>query len=463
MTLCEENCKLIEYDYKTKKAKCSCFVKVSTPELKDVKFDIKKLSKIFFDIKNIANINLIKCYKTVFKFKNLIANYGFILYMIIFVIYFISLFIFYCKSYYSLLNTIRKIVDAKIKLFKIYRNNNNINQINKNNNLKNVKNRINKNIKNLFPSKKQKNKNYLPLVNKKNKNKLNKRIYKIKNKGNYIFFQQNIINTTSIGKTNIFFLTKKNAKNTSIIKYNKFDKNIKEYKEILRYNDSELNSLLYKYAKIYDKRTYLQYYFSLIRLGYLFFFSFYCNNDYNSQIIKIFLFFFFFSLDLFINALFFNGDTMHEIYSNEGTYNLIYQISQIIYSTLISAILSKIVILLSLSEDNIIKIKKTKKIGKIGIKTKRLIKTLKIKFSLFFIITFLMLIIFTFYIACFCGIYVNTQIHLIKDTAISFILSLIYPFFLFLIPGLFRIKSLNNKNTNKESLYKFSKLIQNLL
>ena len=57
-------------------------------------------------------------------------------------------------------------------------------------------------------------------------------------------------------------------------------------------------------------------------MNHLFVLTFYCNNnDYNSQIIKIFLFFFFFSIDFVINALFFNDDTMHKIYEDEGKFN----------------------------------------------------------------------------------------------------------------------------------------------
>ena len=90
-------------------------------------------------------------------------------------------------------------------------------------------------------------------------------------------------------------------------------------------------------------------------------FSFYCyNTDYNSQIIKIFLFFFFFSVHLSINALFFNDDTMHEIYIDKGDFNFIYQISQIIYSSLISAVISIIIKYLSLSEQSIVEMKNEK-------------------------------------------------------------------------------------------------------
>ena len=63
----------------------------------------------------------------------------------------------------------------------------------------------------------------------------------------------------------------------------------------------------------------------------------------------------------------------------------------------------------------------------------------------------------------FCAIYVNTQIHLIKETILSYLLSLIEPFVVYLIPGLFRIPALSKQNQNRYFLYKFSKIIQLIL
>jgi len=85
--------------------------------------------------------------------------------------------------------------------------------------------------------------------------------------------------------------------------------------------ESELNSLSYKEALKKDKRTYCQYYFSLLKKKQIILFSFYPNKDYNSQIIKSFLFFFYYSSDLTINALFFTDDTMHKIYQDKGKFN----------------------------------------------------------------------------------------------------------------------------------------------
>ena len=53
----------------------------------------------------------------------------------------------------------------------------------------------------------------------------------------------------------------------------------------------------------------------------IFLFTFFNNDDYNSKIIKIDLFFIDFALSYIINALFFNDETMHKIYINKGSFD----------------------------------------------------------------------------------------------------------------------------------------------
>ena len=147
-----------------------------------------------------------------------------------------------------------------------------------------------------------------------------------------------------------------------------------------------------------------------------------------------------------------------KIYTDKGSYNLIYQLPQIIYSSLISSILNFIITFLGLSENNILKFKKEDyKKENVNNKYQDLIQKLKIKFTLYFIIDFLLLIFFWYYISCFCGIYKNTQIHLIKDSLISFATGLITPLIICLFPGIFRVLALKNHN---ECLYKFSTILQ---
>ena len=94
---------------------------------------------------------------------------------------------------------------------------------------------------------------------------------------------------------------------------------------------------------------------------------------------------------------------------------------------------------LSLSEEKIIEIKHEKNIDLLNEKAINAKKFLKIQFILFFIVCFIFLILFWYYLACFGAIYKNTQIYLLKDTLISFSLSLIYPFIIYLPPAIFRI------------------------
>ena len=113
-------------------------------------------------------------------------------------------------------------------------------------------------------------------------------------------------------------------------------KNIKE--EYMELNYSEMNSLEFKDALIKDKRTYLQYYLSLIRTNHIILFIFY-PDDYNSKIIKVSIFIFNLSSYIALNTLFFSDSTMHKIYIDNCSFNFIYQLPQIIYSTIISAII----------------------------------------------------------------------------------------------------------------------------
>ena len=161
-----------------------------------------------------------------------------------------------------------------------------------------------------------------------------------------------------------------------------------------------------------------------------------------------------------VNALFFDDNTMHKIYEDEGKYNFIYQIPQIIYSSLISSCINTILKTFSLTEQSIIKIKQNSLEFFPKQKIANIKKSLTVKFITFFIISFVFLIIFWYYVSCFCAVYKNTQFHLMKDTLISFGVSMLYPFGFFILPGIFRLPSLNAKKKDKAYMYNLSKFIQ---
>ena len=480
LTLCEENCDLIGYDYLYQKSICLCEIKIKLPLLNEVKFDKERLKNNFIDINNIMNIKFLNCYKVAYRKENIIHNLGFYILGSIVCLFLICLFLFYYKYYKLLVRKIDSIFfDTKNNTNKennkINKSNNNITKINDAN-----KNNINK-IKNLITSdkedqlkdndlnndkkikkiiKKNKQKKVKGKKNKKNKYKNKKNEYKNN-------LNEGISDIIPIKKTDGIIPYDPNSNNNLNNSENKnIDNNNDKAKENFSsdYDDSELNSLPYKGALDHDKRSYTQYYISLLKTNHLLIFSFYPFKDYNSQIIKIFLFFFCFASDLVINALFFTDATMNKIYYDKGSFDFIYNIPQIIYSLLISIVINAIIKFLSLSEKKVISVKEDLRNNSKNLDTniKELFKVLKIKFTLFFIITFIILIIYWFYITCFCGIYKNTQIHLIKDTISSFFTSLLYPFGLLLLPGIFRRCALKSKKKDKKLLYKFSQLLENL-
>ena len=157
---------------------------------------------------------------------------------------------------------------------------------------------------------------------------------------------------------------------------------------------------------------------------------------------------------------------MHKIYEDKGKFQILYQLPQIIFSSLISMVFETLLQILALSDSDILKLKsekeKAEKMNKneINQKEKDLNKKLQIKFALYFIISTIFLLFFWYYLSMFCAIYKNTQLHLIKDTFISFGLSCLYPFGIQLLPGFFRIPSLSNKRGKRKFLYLISKVLQ---
>ena len=366
--------------------------------------------------------------------------------MIYFIIFhIISIFIFYIKQLNKLIETIKKII------FII----NNLNDFKKTgtknigfekNNKRNKKNNNSKDVLNISYSK-----NYI----KKNKNKTKISVKNL-NADNKIFFNNINITTNAIpGKSN------NNNKKLKILKDNQRKKIISATKR-MHYEDYEINDLSYNLALIYDKRTYCQYYGSLLKANHNLIFSFCNNTDYNSKIIKIDLFFIGFAIDYAVNAVFFDDEPMHQIYVSKGSFDFETQIPIAFYSFFISMILNTPLSFLALSNDSIISFKKSEVRRGIIKRGNKLRFFLEIKLLLFFILSFMFLLFFWYYISMFGVIYKNTQYHLLKDTLISFVISLLYEFVKYLLPGFFRIPALLNPKKKRKCLYKFSKILQSL-
>ena len=326
--------------------------------------------------------------------------------------------------------------------------------------LRNNKKKIdkkNKNARSMINLNFNYNNNYVKNKNKLENNKIKFNKCKTKNNIKLKKVKNTVMNKTKNINMNKHLIKKyKNNQNQKLLiqKNKEIDKIIKNNN--YNYNDSEMNSLNYDEAKKLDKRNYCQYYMSLLRTNHILIFSFCQNKDYNSKIIKIYIFFLTFTINYLISAMFYSDDTMHKIYEDKGNFDFTYQLPQMFYSFIISTILQTLLNFLGLFEQNIITYKNNNKTNKLK---RKLLFIIKFKIIIFFIITYVLLAFIWVYLGCFCAVYKNTQIHLLIDVSSSFAISLLTPFFIYLLPGIFRISSLKT-NTKRPVMYKFSQLLQ---
>ena len=208
------------------------------------------------------------------------------------------------------------------------------------------------------------------------------------------------------------------------------------------YDNFELNHMEYEEALENDHRKFEIIYWSILRREHLIIFSLFTRNDYNLTFAKISRLFFSLATDMCLNVFFFSDETMHIIYLDYGKYNFVQNIPQIIYSAIISQILDIFLCFLSLTDKSYYLIKNSKTISRYGIL--RILKCIKIKLTIFFIVTFILFMFHWYAITCFCAVYRNTQSAFIKDSLSSFAISQLYPFILYLFPSICRILSLRN-------------------
>ena len=119
--VCQENCVFSEYDNIFQKVKCTCDVPKSSDKFENIKIDKSKLLNNFIDIKNIANINFLLCYKVLFTKKGIINNYGSYSIIFIIIIHFIIIIIFYFKKLLNEINDRIKEISFGVKYIKLHK------------------------------------------------------------------------------------------------------------------------------------------------------------------------------------------------------------------------------------------------------------------------------------------------------------------------------------------------------
>ena len=445
--LCQDGCEFEEFDTETSKAVCSCNVQESQSviDISKISFNKTKFFDSFYNTLYNSNFRVLKCVKLVFSLKGMKSNYGSYTMSVLSGVFIAFIAIHLIKGPTKLINIIDYITRTK--------------GINENINNEDIHIEIKEEMEiKGFKERKKKDKDIKfdglqAPIKKGNTNEKGKH-YQSK-----IMINEFATNTKDKMENNNADkeISGEEEKNDDENNNNDSETQILDkYKDS---NEEEINNLEYENAIIVDKRTFWQFYFSLLKRGQLIIFTFITRDDYNLPQIKILLFIVSFSLYFTINAFFFSDDTMDKIYEDNGIFNFVFQLPQIIYSSLISSVINIILGKLSITESQILEMKKEKDMEKFKEKANKIKKKLKIKLIIFFVLSSVLMLIFWYFISCFCSVYENTQIILIEDTAISFLLSMMYPFGIKLLPGIFRIQALRAPKKDQKYKYKISLLL----
>ena len=471
--LCQDGCEFESFDTSTSKAQCACKIqeKETVTDVSKISFDKSEFFDSFYSTLYNSNFRVLKCMKLIFSLPGMKENYGSYIMSALLGIFFTFIIVHIIKGQKRVIHIINHILKSK----GILGGKNNI-QETKNENVNEESHGTRKigrrkshkkhshqsrsytSKKNLMETKDKKIEELqAPLKkrsSKKNITEKNKRNVKI----NEIF-----VNTNDEMNKKTIEPQEESKKEDDGYHSHHQHRHHQKNKEIFgNYHDltdEEMNSLDYDIAILVDKRTFCQYYFALLKKDQLIIFTFYTQDDYNLRQIKILLFIVSFSLFFTINAFFFSDSTMDKIYEDNGIFNFVFQLPQILYSSIISSVINIILQKLSISEGEIIDLKKEKDPEKVKKKAKNIKKCLTIKLVIFIILSSILMLFFWYFISCFCAAYKNTQLILIEDTLISFLTSMIYPFGFKLLPSAFRIPALRAHKKDKKCMYTLSRIL----
>ena len=469
ISLCEESCEYKGFNIETLKVKCQCNIKTEVKS--EVNFVPNKVNDDFYKVEEFSYLNIMFCYKNVFNLMKLKKNYG-----SLFMIFIIIIFIIVMISSFNQLQS-KVTVILQILMNELYLLNTRFNKKGKKrNNINNpVKKTLNSNSPSTKRKRKKKNKTAKMSIDKIGiKKQLERASLKRKSGATYISLKDNMKNQKDLlksknphqsdiemknNKINIKgSLISFNSSLNSIISLHKeenennnvslIDKilSIPKNERINYLNNTELNRLEYKNAIYIDFRTYCQTYCSLLKENHYILFIFANKKDFNIFTLKFSLFIIYLTLFYFMNALLFSNELLHKIYKDEGKFDIFYNIPHIILSTLGTRIIISLLSFLALSQSDILKLKEknnnTEKMKKLGEKA---IKCIGIKNFFFYFFGLIILLAAWYYISIFSYVYYNAQIFLVINAGISFGFSIIYPFFLYLLPAIIRIMALRLK------------------
>ena len=302
-------------------------------------------------------------------------------------------------------------------------------------------------------------------MDKKNQLSLRKHLHKIENKPHKVRRSiKNIPIVETRSNKSEEEKPKKKVKFKEVLESNVSMIEEKEPKKIVKENiildDYEINHLEYLKALELDKRNYCAIYYSILKRDQLIMYTFFSWNDHNLFYIKFSRFIFILCTLMTINAFLFADKSIHKLFLSGVNYYFKYQMLQIVLSIIITYVLDIVLSYLTLTDRHYYEIKSMPKKDNNGEEIFNILKCIRNKLIIFYVITFIILLFYWYSVSAFCAVYPNTQKIFFIDWVLCFIFFSLVPFIVYAITTGFRIMALKCENKQKlKDLYKVSQAV----
>ena len=364
---------------------------------------------------SVSNVKVITCYKQFLNLKDIIKNYGGGICIIVLIIQIIC-FLLFCflgikyirrqlEDLFYLGSEIIKrkslMKETNLNIEKENDTNTNLNSSNQeklpklNNEIKNEANPPKKEINTENTDDKINIENKIEGRNKNNEQKVVIDDKDLKNK----YFGSNLTSST---------IRKERPKKAEYDKETNADiKSVKsEASQLYEYENEELNELPYDKAIKNDKRSFCGYYCNILLISHIILNVFFRRKDYNLFVVKLGLLFMTFPINLTFNIFFFTNEKLKLTYvkSMEDISVFWSNIANTVYSSILSSIFLILLKYISLTHNSIRSLRKIKDVNLAKQKSVCLLRWIKVRIFLYYFLSFIFLIIFGFYVLCFCAV-----------------------------------------------------------
>ena len=229
-------------------------------------------------------------------------------------------------------------------------------------------------------------------------------------------------------------------------------------------NDGEINELDYDNSFAHDKRKFMRIYFSFIKYNLLIYFSFLTYEDFNTSFAKMALFTNYLILYLTFCTFFFNNNSIHNIYENEGKYKIGYHFLRVLGAFVLSLIFIKLIKLwITFYRRRSLKMKLMKRYTDSKNEILRMIETYNTYMKIYFAISIIIIIFFCYYVSVVGAVYRYSQKYLIVNWIVCIAFHFVFSLVLNFIPTILRYLSLKENNDSKRSMYNASKILSYFL